>query len=253
MNQDIAVRAASQTVEHLETLGIKPPAPLVAALALHRAASAPPAKFNISAEVANVNTPADIEALYKRAAASLAHAEAAAHVLTDLRVALARRITTAHTDAGPSIVDALRPHFEKAADRFQTAYRALPPGWDDSNVLVRSGPDVVAAWHQALDATSVLDSCATIRRAIPRLDANAPVATGTLYCDVTDTMVAEAVANTAPGSLGRWGAILSVPGVAGLRWRTPTEHKDYIATLPHAEIRHERHGIGTRPVKVLTG
>lgn len=165
----------------------------------------------------------------------------------DIDDTLNRRILLAHQQSAAEIFETCRDGFTKAAAEFAEAFAKMPDNWRDPNTLVRGGPAVVAQFQAAATAAGILDEYHAIRRATPGGNPLGQLPLGLEYADCSDSIVATEACRVRPGGpLGRWGDLLDLDGVTRLVWRTPAELAAAVRSLPVAEMRPVRAGIGVR-------
>lgn len=242
---DTHLHGLAGTLATAVNFGVKPPKNLTDAVAALDAATAyapaPPDYLSLTT-VPAAKVPAALDALADqqvRRATVLA-------MRTDVLDTLGRHVLTQLRVAVPSIIEQLTDPFTNAAAEFTDAYRRLPARWEDPERIVSAGPDATAAFNAAATAARILDTLAELRNNLPGVEwGGGRVAVGLEYCDVTDTVVAEAVCEARGGVLGLWGEWLGIDGVERLVWRSSTDAwRAAVAGCPQMVLRHVRNGAG---------
>jgi hypothetical protein len=251
-----SITPTRKLVANLTALGVPVPRGVAEALKVHDACSGytgPPA-VDLDAEALTV-TAAGVAKLIERAAETEPKRPVAEQAQRHLLDRLSRRCIRSVAASAEEITANLAPIFTDAAEAFTDAYRQLPTGWQDAELLVRAGAGAVATLQTAQEHVAQLDACRYIRKRLHNIEPTTSIGRGTLYCEVENTMVAEECHLIRDaGNLGYFGNLIAVPGVIRLRWwATPADHKTYLTTLP-AKTEQWVHGrdesgfIGSRKV-----
>jgi hypothetical protein len=240
--------------ERLAALDVPTPAGLSTAVEVWREATAykGPDDVAVAELVAQARTvePGKVAELVDAVAAAVNRRDATVEHRGRVLEALARRLVAAQAEATPTVLADAGPKFDAVADEFTANYRRLPLRWQDANGLAQASPSAFAAFARARELVALLDAFADVRS---RLVASppGPVHAGTAYAKVPNSLAAERVAAGDRSTvLGRWSAVLEVPGAELHWWRSEADRLRHVAELPTVEVRHQRDGIGWRPVEV---
>jgi len=238
VQQLIATNAAAGIVAALDTLGLPVPPRTGVAIAVYEAGvaavSGADAPFDLDAAVEEA-TPESVGDLIRGIGqASLEHDVLQRGAGPDVVNRLARRLLRAVRADGPGLIDAVGPHFTKAAKAFTKAVAQLPDGVQ-AEVLVAGGPSAVAAFADAGAAHATMTTALGVRNALAALGVSA--GTGDLElatrCAVVDDLEAGELATEAmrsTGALAPFLALVAVPGCE-LAWLGIEHQAAHIAGL----------------------